>query len=272
MSVDPLLQEFAEAPERFVEIPKGASVERSDDGRRCVVWGKTWATVAAISVENDDVEPLVQEVRQLIPPTCESLWHVGPSSRPADLVEQLARHELVPPEHRPFEVRAMVLTTEPEAVADVEVQRLETFGEFLAAREVAWDAFGAPEERRAIERAHLDEEFDDRRRTGLPVEFIVRVDDRIAGSAVAVPSRRGVLLGGGSVASWARGKGLYRALVHARWDYAVAKGAPALVTHANPKTSYPILVGLGFEEIGTIRRLQDRARSPVEPTTGEPTS
>jgi L-amino acid N-acyltransferase YncA len=96
--------------------------------------------------------------------------------------------------------------------------------------------------------------------SGLPVLFASYVDGQLAGSAVAVPSTRGVLLGGGSVAAWARGRGAYRALLRARWEYAAARKTPALVTHANPNTSYPILRRLGFEEIGTVRRLEDRNR------------
>ena len=41
--------------------------------------------------------------------------------------------------------------------------------------------------------------------------------------------------------------------MHARWEYAVERGTPALVTHAMPDTSYPILRRLGFEEVCTIR-------------------
>jgi predicted GNAT superfamily acetyltransferase len=59
------------------------------------------------------------------------------------------------------------------------------------------------------------------------------------------------------VAPWARGRGLYRALVRPRWNDAVARGTPALVTQANPETSYPILRRLGFEEVCEITRLED---------------
>ena len=62
---------------------------------------------------------------------------------------------------------------------------------------------------------------------------------------------------GGSTAQWARGRGVYRALVRARWDYAVGRRTPALVTHAMPDTSYPILRRMGFEEVCAIRRLED---------------
>jgi hypothetical protein len=45
--------------------------------------------------------------------------------------------------------------------------------------------------------------------------------------------------------------------VHARWEYAVHRSTPALVTHAMPNTSYPILRRLGFDEVCPIRRLED---------------
>jgi hypothetical protein len=37
----------------------------------------------------------------------------------------------------------------------------------------------------------------------------------------------------------------------------VEAGTPALVTHALPDTSYPILLRLGFEEVCSLRRLED---------------
>ena len=61
----------------------------------------------------------------------------------------------------------------------------------------------------------------------------------------------------GAVAEWARGRGVYRSLVRARWDDAVERGTPALVSEALPDTSYPILKRVGFVDVCTIRRLED---------------
>jgi predicted GNAT superfamily acetyltransferase len=80
---------------------------------------------------------------------------------------------------------------------------------------------------------------------------------------LAIPSDRGVFLIAGSTAPWARGRGLYRALVRARWDYAVERGTPALVTEAIVATSYPILQRLGFTEVCTIWRLQETREASV---------
>jgi predicted N-acetyltransferase YhbS len=258
--LDPAILEFAEAPERFVEIPPDIAVERLVDRRRCILRGTTWVTVTAINVRHDQIDELVEDVRSAAPPDCESLWHIGPSSRPDDLMTELPRRGLSTPAHRASETRALALTTEPDGPSGVEVRRVETFEQFVAAREISWEAFGSTEERRERERGELGRQFGDMVRTGLPVEFIAWHEGALAGSAVAVPSPRGVFLAGGSVAPWARGKGLYRALVRARWEYAAERGAPVLVTHANPTTSYPTLIRLGFEDVGTIRRLEDPTR------------
>jgi predicted GNAT superfamily acetyltransferase len=66
-----------------------------------------------------------------------------------------------------------------------------------------------------------------------------------------------VTLFGGSTLPEARGRGAYRALVAARWDDAVERGTPILVTQAGPM-SRPILAQLGFREVCEIRILLDK--------------
>src|SRR6266581_2594992 len=88
-------------------------------------------------------------------------------------------------------------------------------------------------------------------------------------SGTARPSRIGVmyptepvpmLLAGGVTLPVARGRGAYRALVHARWKAARRAGAPALVTQAQAG-SRPILEHLGFRATGTIDVLVDSQRN-----------
>jgi GNAT superfamily N-acetyltransferase len=62
----------------------------------------------------------------------------------------------------------------------------------------------------------------------------------------------GVALWGGAVVPEARGNGVYRALVRARWDHAVARGTPLLVAQAGPMSG-PVLEGLGFRPHGEIQ-------------------
>ena len=66
-----------------------------------------------------------------------------------------------------------------------------------------------------------------------------------------------VSLFGGATLPEARGRGAYRALVAARWEDAVARGTPVLVTQAG-RMSQPILAQLGFRAVCEIRILLDR--------------
>ena len=213
--------------------------------------------MSGVSVEPDDVESLLAEVRERVPGEKEPVWWIGPSSQPVDLYERLQALGLGWPRDRALLLHALALAREPDGPEGIEVVRIETFEQFSAARELQWDAFDTPDDKRAKNRARLREDFEESQRLAIPVGFLATLDERPAGTALAIPSDRGVFLIGGSTAEWARGHGVYRALVHARWDYAVARGTPALVIQAVPDTSYPILLRLGFEEVCTIRRLED---------------
>jgi hypothetical protein len=120
------LREFAEAPERFVEVPAGISLDRLSDERRCILNGKTWATVTGIRVELDEIAISSKRCAA----SCRSIerrfWCIGPSSRPGNLVEELQQRGFAPPPGRRSESRALVLTAEPEAPDGVEVRRVET--------------------------------------------------------------------------------------------------------------------------------------------------
>ncbi len=258
MNITPELREYAEAPDRYAYIGAGSSVSRFDDGRICIVQGSTWAGVSAPNVADDEVGALLAATRELIPADKATTWWIGPSAQPVHIVERLQELGLRPPHDRITHLVSLVLTDPPAPIPDgIEVRRIETYDDFADAREVQWDAFDVPEDRRAKQRPYVRTDFDDSVRFGTPAGFIASLDGRPAASALSLPSDRGVFLIAGAVAEWARGRGLYRALVRARWDDAVKRGTPALVTQANPETSYPILRSLGFEEVCQIRRLED---------------
>jgi len=254
------LREYAETPDRFAPIPEGSSVTRYEDARVCFLQGEEWGSVSAVSVEADEVEQLVDQVRGLAR-SRNYVWWIGPSSRPADLVDRLQALGFTEPRDRAGTLHAVALTEEPRASPpEIAVTRIAAFDDWAAAHEVEWDAFETPPERREVGRARARDDFEEAMAVGVPVGFLARLDGKPAATAMAVPSERGVYLIAGAVAPWARGRGLYRALVRARWDFAVARGTPALVTQANPWTSYPILARVGFEDVCTIRRLEDPGR------------
>jgi hypothetical protein len=82
-------------------------------------------------------------------------------------------------------------------------------------------------------------------------QFNASVDGTVVGTAAAVIGTSGVNLFGGSVVSWARGKGVYRALTHARWKFAVERGVPALTVQAG-RMSRPIVEQLGFTMVAPV--------------------
>ena len=250
------LREFAQNPDRYTWI--SSDVDRVADERVCVIQGNTWAGVSGVRVAPDEVEALVAEVRERVPPAKSLVWWLDPDTQPPNLHERLLALGLREPRDRGALLHALACVEEPPpGPAGVEVTRVETFEEHLAATEVMWEAFATPGERRAAQQQHLRSEFEAAREAGVPVSFLAHLDGRPAGVGRSIYSDRGVFLIAGSVLEWARGRGVYRALVRARWDDAVARGTPALVTEALPDTSYPILKRVGFVDVCTIRRLED---------------
>jgi GNAT superfamily N-acetyltransferase len=150
---------------------------------------------------------------------------------------------------------AMALVTPPPVSRreDVEVKEVETLDEFAGAQRVGMEAFQMP--------AHMREEME----AGIPARFkesqdprdpgrtfIARVDGRIVGASTAVAADAGVNLFGGCVLEDARGRGVYQALLRARWDFAARRGTPALTVQAG-RMSKPIVERLGFVQLAAVR-------------------
>jgi GNAT superfamily N-acetyltransferase len=243
-----MLRQFAEAPDRYTDLTPPA--ERYMDERMCVTQGPTWAAIS--DVRTDDLDAVIAKARELVPAEKKPVWWIGPSAEPADLYEQLQARGFGTPEDGTDWLYAMASSTAPPESPGIDVRRVETFDEFMGATQVAWDAFEISEERRERERPHLETMFEGR----LPT-FVAYLDGEAVGVGRSVYSDRGVFLIGGAVLEHARGRGVYRALVRARWDDAVARGTPGMIVEALPDTSYPILQRIGFEVVCTIRRLED---------------
>ncbi len=190
-------------------------------------------------------------------------WWVGWSATPADLGERLLAAGLVPDEVQPV-LTGMTCDVEPPAAPAVEVRRIETLDEQLESLEVEWEVWDVPAEERAARAASEPGRFDPR---GPVHHFVALVEGRRVGFCRAIDLDGGVALMGGAVLPEARGRGVYRALVRARWDHAVARGAPLLVVQAGAMSA-PILAGLGFRAYGDVRLYEDpsvRENPPQRP-------
>jgi GNAT superfamily N-acetyltransferase len=185
-------------------------------------------------------------------------WWVGWSATPADLADRLTGLGFVPDDEEAT-LCGMSTEEEPPAAPHVDVRRLDTLEQHLAALEVSWDVWQLPEEQRATRREHERERFVP---DGTVHHFAAYEEDRPVGFGRAIDMRYGVALMGGDVAPSARRRGVYRALVHARWQHAVARGTPLLVVQAG-HMSAPVLDGLGFRRQGVLKLF-------VDPLVGEP--
>jgi hypothetical protein len=233
-------------------------VARFVDERFCLIQGNTWAGVSDVRVAEAEVEALVAEIRDRVPSGKTVVWWLGPDTRPADLPERLEALGFRLPDDRAGLLHALACATPPPAApGEVSVRLVESFEDHLASVEVMWEAFATPAERREAQRPHLRSEFEAAQRAGVPATFLAELDGRPAGVGRSIYSDLGVFLIAGAVAKWARGRGVYRALVRTRWEDAVERGTPGLVTEAIPDTSYPILKRLGFVDVCTVRRLED---------------
>jgi GNAT superfamily N-acetyltransferase len=180
------------------------------------------------------------------------VWWIGPDRRELEqsLLDEGLAHEATPG----FEAveNAMVLLQTPggEVAAGVSVKQTETYEEYVAAEEIVMAAFDYPEVMRAEVAADLPKRWEEYTTPGNPGRgFIASIDGRIVGTAFAALGEVGVNLFGGAVLEEARGRGVYRALIDARWDAATARGTPALTVQAG-RMSRPILAKLGFQDVG----------------------
>jgi GNAT superfamily N-acetyltransferase len=181
-------------------------------------------------------------------------WWAGWHAEPADLDERLLALGLVPDD--PPALTGMTCEIEPPpGPAEVEVRLIETIDEQLAALEIDWDVWRVPEgervRRREIERGRFEA------LRAVSQHYAAYLDGRLAGFGRGEFMDAGIALMGGAVLPEARGHGVYRALVHARWEHAVHRGTPLLVVQAGPM-SEPILTGLGFTSHGELRLYVDR--------------
>lgn len=251
------LLELAEEP--GVWTPAGPEVEIVDvEGYRVVVRGRSGAVERIRLGDDDDVARALRETRQLARERGleRMVWWTGELSTPDGLADRLSALGLTPDPDAPA-LASVAITCPPSArETEAEVRRVTDLDGFLRALEVDWEVWGIDAESRRRRRARAPEHWEALAGDPRVEHYLALLDGEAAGFARAVfGAWAGVLMGGATIAR-ARGRGVYTALVHARWDDAVARDAPRLTTAAGPMAT-PILEGLGFERIGGVRLIRD---------------
>lgn len=254
MDVPKAVLELALHP--FRELPPAPSSERIErDGYLLLLNPYPSAQVVEpIDVSPEDVEAAVASAREIAGERGKSLlaWWLAPDRH--HLEKRFEAAGLVHEDTPGFEAveNAMVLLEPPRVRAggSVEVKQTEFYEEFVAASQVAMEAFDYPEAMRADAVAQLPTRWEELSTPSNPGrQFIALIDGRVVGTAFAALGAAGVNLFGGAVLEEARGHGVYQALIAARWEAAVARGTPALTVQAG-RMSTPIIERLGFVAVG----------------------
>jgi GNAT superfamily N-acetyltransferase len=149
----------------------------------------------------------------------------------------------------------MALTSAPTGrpAEHVQIGEIREWDAFDEAGKVTREVFGLPE----IPEDELRRRYDDYLAAlDLGVSLFAEIDGRIVASAYAAFGTAGINLFGASVAPEARGQGVYRSLVLARWDLALERGTPALTVQAGRMTR-PICERMGFAFVDAVRLFVD---------------
>ena len=233
-------------------MPLGSTDERIVNDRYVLWMGRGdepgWNVAQRFRLHPEEIEEVREEIHGILRAKGRTActWEIGSHAAPGDLTDRLLALGLVDDEPIPLAI-GMVLTDAPaQAPVDVEVRRARTPEEHFASDRIAAIAFGGP----------VPTEPRQREEDPNNVVYVAYADGEPVARASGSFGEHGVSLFGGATLPEARGRGAYRALVAARWEEAVARETPILVTQAGPM-SRPILAQLGFREVCEIRILLD---------------
>jgi hypothetical protein len=250
------LEEFVEAPLAFTPAVPGDTVV-SNTRFTLRTGNRGRLSVQRIRLQEGEIDDALEAARSFMRVTgaTTASWWLSEHSTPAEVESRLLERGLAIVEGD-YLIDGLVLTSPPPAApTEIDVHVVRNAEEFVAVVGAQDDAFGTPD----AERSEVDtlvDEYELERNSEAVALFGAWVDGRIAGGGRAMFSPRGVFMAGGSTVPWARGRGVYRALVRARWDAAVARGTPALAVQAGTMSA-PILPRLGFEKVCSFHRLRD---------------
>lgn len=261
MSVPEALKAFAEDPDAYVRDIAVAPHIITANYVLALSPSPLQSVTCRVRTSADALDATIAEVRAALRErgVKANVWHVGPSSRPDGLAAMLRARGFVPATRAPYEsTMTMMALVEPPASqpgSAVEARMARTFEDYLAGLEVLFEAFNESEEDRAAWRAAAPtlwetQDGEDR------FTHLAFLDGKPVGAAFSVGGSTGLLMGGAGVLPSARGRGVYRALLAARWAEVERLRKEGLVIQAG-SMSRPILERCGFHVIGQVQLLDD---------------
>ncbi len=222
----------------------------------------TVSFVELLDVDLDVLPGVVSEVRDQLRERgrVQSAWTVA--STATDRLGVLTGLGMTPYTDPPLEAQyaAMATVEAPAGTVDpaINVRPAVELSDFIAVGDLAGAIFGMAQADLDGLVAALRRRYEMLQRGLMTVStYLAFIDGELVGEAQAALTPTGTNLSGSSVLPAARGRGVYRALVAARWDEAVRRGLPALTVQAGSMSS-PILEKLGFRTVSTQLVLCDR--------------
>ena len=260
----PSKQLLALAEDLNTYLPLRPGDSRIETERYVIIFSATegphGTVVQRFRLTPEQVSPTLAEIRAEIRKAGrkEALFELGPSATPPELREQWLDMGLTP--------FALESQTESLLLSDpapdwlppwpdsIRVERVADLDTFRRSQRVFWECFGyIPKD---FESAILKDYacFKD---SPLWQRFAAVSEGEIVGVGDVVFTPEAAVLCGGATLPKARGQGVYRALLGARWDEACRRQTPQLLTQAG-HMSQPILQRLGFRSLCTVQILHDR--------------
>lgn len=236
-------------------------VERDD----LVMWSRPQTTVPWMSQVRfarwsaQEAEERIDEVLAFFRERRRSfVWHIGPSSAPADLPDRLLRRGLEVESDTRFLV-ARLPVTGLRRNADVRIVDARTESEVRAYLRFARREWSDPEIEDAVaDRVRSFAVYGER--MGNVLGYLG--SELVANAAWRDSSDgRAVYLSGAGTLPEHRGKGIYQTLVAYRLERAMQRGCEFAVIQARADTSLPILLRRGFTEVARVPVLMHIATS-----------
>jgi GNAT superfamily N-acetyltransferase len=217
--------------------------------------------VEPTDVEAGDVDAAVAEARGIAraEDTDRLVWWIEPGFE--WLGPELEQRGLLHEDSPGFELveNAMAMVEPPSGKSSdgVTVRLVETMDDLAASDQVSVEAFDMGAEAAVELDGDRAKRFAEYTTAGNPLrQFNASLDGEVVGTAAAVLGNHGVNLFAAGVLSEARGRGVYRAMIRARWDLAVERGTPALTVQAG-RMSRPVLESSGFAFIAEVKMFVD---------------
>jgi GNAT superfamily N-acetyltransferase len=183
------------------------------------------------------------------------LWWVEPAYEwlGPELEQRGLVHEDTPGFEKLENAMALVEPPSGNMPEGVTIGLVETIDDLADSDRVTVQAFGMGSEAAAeLDRDRAKRYVEYKTPGNSSRQFIASLDGEVVGTAAAVLGKYGVNLFAAGVLPHARGRGVYRAMIRARWDLAVERGTPALTVQAG-QMSRPVLESTGFSFIAAAR-------------------